>query len=200
MKTRKTRMLAVMLAAGLSGPTQAALLGRDLNGSIDSFEAYYDTDLNITWLANDANYTMYWYYARDWATNLSIFDAVNNITYDNWRLPISDTCGGYNCTGSEMGHLFYVELGGVAGTPVPNPGMFTSLLGLYWSGSEANAAAWYFDFDTGGQNNVGGNLNLAALAVSDGDVGIAAVPEPETLALMLAGLGLIGLVATRRRL
>ena len=50
----------------------------------------YDTDLNVTWLA-DANYAqtrgfdadgrMIWTTATTWATNLSYFDSVRNVTY-----------------------------------------------------------------------------------------------------------------------
>ena len=80
----------------------------------------YDTDLNITWLA-DANYAMAsgydadgrmtWTNAMTWAANLSYGG------YIDWRLPttlqpdptcqFNDAIGsyGYNCTGSEMGHL-----------------------------------------------------------------------------------------------
>ena len=130
MNTRKTRMATLVLAIGLSGTVQAALQGRDLNGSIDSFEAYYDTDLNITWLANaNVNGPMSWTAANTWAANLSIVDAVNNITYGNWRLPtVTDTgtpgcdnaysgtdCGyNVNTATGEMAHLFYDELGNKA--------------------------------------------------------------------------------------
>lgn len=127
-----------VVAAGFSNPAHAVLQGRDLNGSTGSFEAYYDTDLNITWLA-DANViggAATWATANTWAANLSIVDAVNNITYDNWRLPTinpvngvsfnytnsynGSTDIGYNVseqgtayagsTGSEMAHLFYNTL------------------------------------------------------------------------------------------
>ena len=45
---------------------------------------------------------------------------------------------------------------------------------------------------------------LAAWAVHDGDVGpafsaISAIPEPETYAMLLAGLGLVGFMARRRK-
>jgi len=44
---------------------------------------------------------------------------------------------------------------------------------------------------------------LAAWAVHDGDVGqlslISQVPEPETYAMLLAGLGLLGFMAHRRK-
>lgn len=52
MNTRKTLTAALVLAAGLSGGAQAALQGRDLNGSANSFEPYYETDLDITWLTD----------------------------------------------------------------------------------------------------------------------------------------------------
>jgi hypothetical protein len=41
-------------AAAVSGQGtwETTLQGRDLDGNPATFEAYYDTDLNITWLAN----------------------------------------------------------------------------------------------------------------------------------------------------
>lgn len=195
----KNAVFAFVLAACLSEAAQAGLQARDLDGNTSTTEAYYDTDLNITWLADaNANGARPWMDANTWAANLSIVDAINNITYDNWRLPISDTCGGYNCTGSEMGHLYYVELGGVAEARLEQD-KFTGLGGLYWSGTEFNGAAWYFAFDGGGQSKNGNSDRFAALAVSPGDVGIAPIPEPETYAMMLAGLGLLGVMARRRK-
>ena len=164
----RIQLAPIVLALGLvSGSAHAALQGRDLNGSIDSFEAYYDTDRDITWLA-DANYAktsgydtdgkLIWDAANTWAANLSFTDGAS--VYDNWRLPTilqpDASCGeqsagvsfGYGCTGSEMGHLFYSELGGTAvyDTPGPGPGIglgltntgpFTNLQAdLYWSVTE----------------------------------------------------------------
>ena len=68
--------LAALLASTVGA--QAALQGRDLNSSAGSYEAYYDTELDITWLA-DANYAktsghdadgqMNWMNANAWAAN-----------------------------------------------------------------------------------------------------------------------------------
>lgn len=81
MTIRTTLITTGLIAASLvSGAAQAALQGRDLNGSAGSFEAYYDTVLDITWLADadyaktsgyDADGYMTWTAANTWAANLS---------------------------------------------------------------------------------------------------------------------------------
>src|SRR3972149_4947029 len=79
-------------AASVSGQGtwQTTLQARDLDGNLSTAEAYYDTSLNITWLAN-ANYAgdaMNWASANAWAASLNF----NGIT--GWRLPtVTDTDG-----------------------------------------------------------------------------------------------------------
>ena len=212
----RIQLVPIVLALGLiSGSAHAALQGRDLNGSAGSFEAYYDTDLDITWLA-DANAlrSLDWYNVNALAASLSFTDGVS--TYDDWRLPTTlqpdASCDfnsfgislGYNCTGSEMGHLFYSELGGTAGQSIltsadPDLAKFTNLVpSPYWSGSEYihDGYAWSFNFFGGYQDGHAKGQGPFGLAVSSGDVG--AVPELDTWAMLLAGLVLVG-VATRRR-
>lgn len=223
MNARNPLIASALLAASLiTGTAHAALEGRDLNGSIDSFEAYYDTDLDITWLARaNVNGRQTWAEANTWAANLRFTDVINHITYDNWRLPTTlqpdASCGnqslwassGPRCTGSEMGHLFYSELGGTVGQSIltthnSNYYLFTNFQsgGVYRSATEYapdTNRAWTFDFSLGYQNAYGKSSVFYALAVSPGDVGIAAVPEPETYAMMLAGLGMLGFMARRRK-
>lgn len=102
------RFAALTLAVGISGTAHAALQGRDLNGSLGSFEAYYDTVLDITWLAdanagagssydNGSNTTdgrMTWANANAWAANLSFYNPLTNQTYADWRLPTVEPVNG----------------------------------------------------------------------------------------------------------
>lgn len=118
---------------------------------------------------------------------------------------------------SEMAYMYYVNLdnqdwfdtryliwqpSGMVDNPAdPNDeSLFTNLMrSEYWSGSDIaqdTRQAWYFDMSWGYQNSSFKDADRRAWAVRDGDV--AAIPEPETFAMMLTGLGLVGAVARRR--
>ena len=209
MKTLKTWAAAVGLIA-LSGAAQAALTDRG-GGMI------YDTTLNITWLA-DWNYAntsgfangglMNWTTANNWANNL-VYGG-----YHDWRLPTSLDAGGtgpcgpgaINCSGSEMGHMFYNNWGAPAGhhfslgTNTANLALFSNVLSsAYWSGTEyapVPSFAWFFYTAYGVQDISYKSDALYAVAVRPGDVA-APVPEPQTLALWLLALG--ATVVSRRR-
>lgn len=81
------------------GTWETTLQGRDLDGDATTIEAYYDTILGITWLA-DANYSqtsgfdtngkLGWTDANAWVDNLDI----NGIT--GWRLPTVSPVSGLN--------------------------------------------------------------------------------------------------------
>ena len=193
----KNAIFAVALAvAALSGTAQAALQGRDLNGD-GTVDAFYDTDLNITWRRNaNLNGLMTWADAVTWADNMTFGG------YSDWRLPASAACLGFNCTASEMGHLWYVELGNLAGDVTPNTGNFGNMqLYAYWSGTTYATdpgQAYHLNIDGGDQDVAGKGNALYAMAVRPGDV-VAAVPEPETYAMMLAGLTALGVIGRRRR-
>lgn len=125
---------------------------------------------------------------------------------------------------SEMAYMFYVNLGlsgmfNPDGTSNPNWGIFgngssggqndVGLIdnlqsSMYWSGlryQQATNRVWGFETINGRQKDFYTQTGVSfsygyAWAVRDGDV--AAIPEPETYALMLAGLGLVGWAAWRR--
>lgn len=142
-------------AAGISGQGtwQSTLLPRDLDGNPSTAEAYYDTDLNITWLA-DANYAktsgydadgvMDWATATAWAAGLygntgwrlPNTNPVNGATYNYYGSPYNGTSDiGFNIsapgtlyagsTGSEMAHLFHNTLGDIGYCGPSNSTEFT---------------------------------------------------------------------------
>ena len=147
---------------------------------------------------------MNWADANSWAAGLTV-DGVTG-----WRLADTDTsCSGYNCTGSEMGNLFYNELVGVAGSPITtthnaNYDLFSNVISFpYWSATEYapnNLSAWRFRMSTGDQSGVGigKENNYYAWAVQSGDV--SAVPVPAATWLFCSGLiSLIGLARRKAR-
>ena len=203
MKTsRLIGALCAVIFAVITMSSHAALVGRDLDGNLTTAEAYYDTDANLTWLANAnaAGTTMNWANANAWAAGLDIDGTAGA---DGWRLPASDTCVEYNCTGSEMGNLFYNVLGNTAGS-LSNTGPFSNVQsGEYWSSTEYApfpGNAWAFFFDDGFQRDLNLNLDFYGWAVQSGDVGAAVVPVPAALWLFGSGLlALVGLGKQRRR-
>jgi hypothetical protein len=205
----KSRLFGAVCASILTFATtnSHAILESRLGGL-----AYYDTDAELTWLADaNINGEMNWADANAWAAGLN----VAGIT--GWRLPDTlqpdSSCDGQtggrsdgtNCTGSEMGNLFYNVLGGVANSSLTathnsNYDLFTNATqnSFYWSATEYNIDhAWLFDFGNGSQNCCGGKDNpYFAWAVQSGDV--SAIPIPA--AAWLFGSGLLGLIGAARNI
>jgi hypothetical protein len=116
---------------------------------------------------------------------------------------------GYNITSSEMGHLFYTELGNLgtyntSGVSQPGYGLmktgdFANLVNSwYWSGTgyaDVSTYAWTFNMDLGYQYDRHKGFDLYGLAVRSGQVSTVPVPG----AFWLLGSGLIGLVGLSRK-
>lgn len=203
------------------GTWESTLQGRDINGD-GVTDAFYDTSLNITWLANaNANGLVNWSEATSWVSDL----VVGNI--DDWRLPGTtdvgnDGCnykkggGGLDCgflpdpTSSEMAHLYYVTLGNTGvtddqGSPddsIWNTGDFVDMRrNVYWSNLYMSdpTTGWGFSNYFGYQGPYAVDYRGRAYAVHDGDVAVSAVPEPASAWLMLCGLAALGTIVTKKR-
>ena len=180
----------------------------------------YDTPNTLDTVSNSGIYnlttadfdtstgTMTWWGAQAWANNLTL----GGVT--GWTLPTTEfQLGGFDQTGSQMGDLFYNQLGGLTGGPISsshndNYNLFSNMQdSIYWSSSQslpdlANEAsdpskAWVFGFHVGGQTDTQKLGGFNAMAVHAGDVAASTVPVPA--AVWLFGSGLIGLASFTRR-
>jgi hypothetical protein len=190
------------VGALLSFQAQASFEGRYLSADTSNgFDAYYDTDMNLTWLA-DASYqgTKSWQAADDWVQTLRLGD------YENWRLP----------TVAEFSEMWVTELGNYQfglGNPNPftyNPGPFKNVqyfvtgfynssvlkTAAYWTSETSgdNAYAW-LTYGGGVVTQVKESVNYSTWVVRSGDAGFAGapVPLPATWLLFLGGLGCLRL-------
>ena len=227
------RALASLALVMTVGSAHALLVSRDLDGdATNGPEAYYDTALDVTWLRAASTGSFRWSEAVAWAQQdryglsgwrLPTLRPVNGAAF-NYDLSYNGTTDrGYGQTGSgwgtasEMGHLFYADLG-VKGYCAPEgdppPGCaFQTDFGLiytrdfqnlsastgYWTGLNYGGdppSAWFFSTVYGYQAGAGVYSSLYAFAVRPGDVA-ASVPEPATHALWVGGLAL--LLGVRRR-
>jgi hypothetical protein len=205
-------LVALCLASALSYAAEAGshnptrLIGvLPLTPGGTDYQAYYDPETNLTWLADaNANGLMNYVTAKQWAASLNI----NGIT--GWRLPktaqpdpscttqIGGLSRGYNCIGSELGRMYYKVLGNPGlcdqdgNCPVTkesiknkngvlqNVGPFKHLQPeYYWSETEFDDpdSAWYLDFRYGDQRDVNKIYPMYAWAVHDGNVGKAKLPD-----------------------
>jgi CSLREA domain-containing protein len=138
---------------GFSSPVNANNLIDRGNGLI------YDTDLDVTFQQNanlaatetfdvsgiDPSGWMTWSTANAW---IAAMNAANYLGYNDWRLPQSGDDPGYKDT-SEMGHLYYLELAGVAAQGYGTSGPFTNLPNDVWTSHTASwnpDTAFFFSF------------------------------------------------------
>ncbi len=244
MKRFTMLLCALFLFSGITSVANATLvtigkaeyLGSDYN-------SIWDNDDDLVWLDYTKSYSN-WNAQVAWALGLNGDDVLDIDLFagyavdwgsNSWRLPTTvdgtRVCGyegdpnndgvytytyGYNLANSEMGHLFYDELGNtgyrnidgsyntVPGAPdyfLQNTGDFDNLVASWcWSGTEYadyTGNAWYFDVDYGYQDFSNEYSSGYGLAVRSGQVSASSVPEPGTVFLL--GLGLLGFSGLSRR-
>ena len=197
----KTKLLiTAVLAFGVSAGAQASLVART-GGMV------YDDVNNITWAADanlaqtsgyDADGLMTWTDAVAWADQLTLGG------FTDWSLPSTPVAAiGFNVTSSQMGDLFYNQLGvsafsSIATSTNPNYNLFTNVQSFhYWSGSQYARDSFAFVTSDGNQISENRNVQFYAWAVRPGDVAASSVPVPS--AVWLFGSGLIGLASFNRR-
>ena len=81
------------------GTWETTLKARDFDGDTSTVEGWYDTVLDVTWLASGSNQNgMTWVDANAWADSLDYGSGI-----DNWRLPIVVDTGASGCDLSTVG-------------------------------------------------------------------------------------------------
>lgn len=183
MNLRLKQITLALATLCIVSQAQAALQGRDSNNLVVANNAvgavmFFDTDLGITWL-RDANAMKILNGGLLSSTQAQDFiDSLNSdggtYGFTNWRLP----------TQSEFVDLWSNELGNSGS--FANKGDFKRFQsGLYWSAGNVT-----FNTSTGSA----GGAALSAYAIA-----VHTVPEPETYAMLLAGLVAVGTMTARRR-
>jgi hypothetical protein len=231
--------LALLAMAGMAQATLVTIGTATYNSS--DYNLIWDDDNNgnsVIWL-DYSNDPASWSAQTAWAAGLDgqltyNIDAQYNVSWDGaWRLGSTvdgqykygyegpdgnggySYTSGYNLANSEMGHLYYEELGnlGYVATdgsyPQPGYGLtktgdFDNLVASwYWSGTEYAARtdfAWFFHLDDGYLYYGYENYSGYGLALRSGQVSAAdPIPEPGTMLLLSTGLvGLAGYGRKRR--
>jgi hypothetical protein len=145
-------------------------------GLVDNGDTVTDPDVCLMW-AKNANLAGN---HLDFATAKSFAQNANLAGHTDWRLPDAHnfdgtgpcvTVGGVDgvCSESELGHLYYTELGNSEGGPLSNTGPFINMTqDFYWTGTESSPGwAYEFGFLVGSQNNASQSNQNRVLIVRD---------------------------------
>jgi hypothetical protein len=163
---------------------------RDFDGDASTIEGYYDTSLDITWLANanKSGVARIWDSANTWIEALDINGIIG------WRLPMERPINLKQLDDAgepvfELSHLYFVTLGNepkYPGEGLTNTGPFSNVqVNQYWSSTEIERVGGpseyhpyttvvkTFDFSFGESRALEKNISRAFVwAVHDGDVGM----------------------------
>lgn len=208
--TKDANLFATMLSGNANLVTQIIAAN---DGVIHDTPSMYSNGTHVLSAARDFNLSANLPGELTWWGAQAFVGYLNSISYmgsKQWMLPNIPTAQqvqGHNVTGSQLGALYYTELGGVPGM-LSSSGPFLNLANyaassyaqMYHSIEDASVyhGAWGFTmgvtnssyWTNGWQGDYAkGSIGLA-WAVAAGN--ISAVPEPGALSLLLSGLGIIG--------
>ncbi len=224
--------LTTIGTADYNGGTYKLIWDDDNNGNSLVWLDY--TNVGSSGSGDTWDNQMSWASSLDTALSVTWYDGV---TVDwggsSWRLPNTvdglgkfgyegpdengnyDYTAGYNLFNSEMGHLYYEELGNLGwrdtdgnwdqpGWGLKNTGDFGNLVRVdwYWFGTEYAinpSLAWVFAMKDGSQTNYDKTYNEYGLAVRSGQVLVSWVPVPSAIILLGAGLVWVAGIGRKRR-
>lgn len=202
------RAMAVLFTAVLCISVFAGSAARAQLTATAGGQAVYDSGKNVTWLANANLATIQTFGvttinpdgSMDYTTAQNWIAAMNGSAYlgsSQWAMPTTaipdNSCSqspktssfGYECTGSQLGDLYYNKLGGIKGSTIDlthnsDFSLFTNFQPyLYWSGTtwtKVANSAFSFSFGNGFQGtNVFVNA-MYVIAVAPGKVLNATLP------------------------
>lgn len=192
-----SRTIFAAILVFMTSAVQAALVSR-LGG-----QAYYDTELDITWAQNaNINGQDTWDGQVSWVSGLTIAGV------SGWRLPNMDVdndgtivdCASVaepTCRDNEYGYMYHQN-----GVSFASPGMFANVqsgsTAPYWSATKyapsPSVVAWAHNFSNGSSViQTTTNPDIYAWAVHSGDV----VPIPAAAWLFGSALGLLAWVRSK---
>lgn len=215
MKKRKMLIAALVLTAGLSGTTQAATVVTDTNVTLGS-PGLFGSDYSLTLCHENVGGncgTALWF---DKTNKFGWYVGLNGDAYGNYS-----TLSPVTWTVDIEADYYLVPYGTEFSTATISSGQFSPLFTLDHAYSlDVPFGSFYLGIATGGDfdplkrdtfgwvqlNNSSNGLVMIGNAMAYGTAGIyvgtsntVPVPEPETYAMMLAGLGLVGAAARRQR-
>lgn len=97
-------------------------------------------------------------------------------------------------------------------TIISSISLYSNADGILFNGDDTNVASFLVPggntIGFTGESSLGGNMYISISGIANGSLGglysgaisVSAIPEPETYAMLLAGLGIIGAIVRRRSL